>query len=493
MLLCLTLLSLVYGLLACDTETDSTDSFKSTGIVCRITRPAALVLNEQTTQVIQAAFKHAKYPDMKGEKSVMFIGKVSYGLNNLEIFNLSIGKSEVDLIQDGVIKVDIHNVSASFKGTLYYGYGGWLVNVGHSVDFEIESHIDLQVNTRLYCGEANRVVADTSDCYLTFHKLLLHLQGDKQPSWIKRLFTDFVSYTVRLVIKSQICKEINNLANILAEFIQQRAGLFLSSGDIGVDISVTNSPVLTADHIESHHKGLLLYKNVTSVIEESVFSPDLLTESRMLYFWISDQVLRSLVMAAHDDQRLVQLIMGQELKELFRNHHTRGILHKIFSSEDPEAKLWSLTTPQLSVSPLGTIVRTLTAVEIRTNSSQPEAHRLYFETDIEVIVQASYSSKKLFLDTKPALITIQNLSTSNRDQQGEDEDMDYFKELVQKIGIPKVVSYLENGLTELMNRNGLHLFEIINPQVITEKGYIIIQLDFGFPHHLLVDFLKRAL
>ncbi|KAG2470058.1 CETP protein, partial [Polypterus senegalus] len=355
-------------------------------------------------------------------------------LGSLEIFNLSIGKSEVDLIQDGVIKVDIHNVSASFKGTLYYGYGGWLVNVGHSVDFEIESHIDLQVNTRLYCGEANRVVADTSDCYLTFHKLLLHLQGDKQPSWIKRLFTDFVSYTVRLVIKSQICKEINNLANILAEFIQQRAGLFLSSGDIGVDISVTNSPVLTADHIESHHKGLLLYKNVTSVIEESVFSPDLLTESRMLYFWISDQVLRSLVMAAHDDQRLVQLIMGQELKELFRNHHTRGILHKIFSSEDPEAKLWSLTTPQLSVSPLGTIVRTLTAVEIRTNSSQPEAHRLYFET-------------------------------------GEDEDMDYFKELVQKIGIPKVVSYLENGLTELMNRNGLHLFEIINPQVITEKTY----------------------
>lgn len=31
----------------------------------------------------------------------------------------------------------------------------------------------------LDCGQG-KVAADTSDCYLEFHKLILHLQGDKE-------------------------------------------------------------------------------------------------------------------------------------------------------------------------------------------------------------------------------------------------------------------------------------------------------------------------
>ena len=40
-----------------------------------------LAVNEKTTKVIEAAFQHAKYPSMEGEKSLLFIGKVSYGLD----------------------------------------------------------------------------------------------------------------------------------------------------------------------------------------------------------------------------------------------------------------------------------------------------------------------------------------------------------------------------------------------------------------------------
>lgn len=37
-------------------------------------------VNEKTTKVIEAAFQHAKYPSVKGEKSLQFIGRVQYGL-----------------------------------------------------------------------------------------------------------------------------------------------------------------------------------------------------------------------------------------------------------------------------------------------------------------------------------------------------------------------------------------------------------------------------
>ncbi|MGH0132390.1 UNVERIFIED_CONTAM: hypothetical protein FKN15_049216 [Acipenser sinensis] len=296
-----------------------------------------------------------------------------YPLESLEIHNLSIGKSEVELRENDAIGIEIHNVSATFKGALHYGYESWL------------------------------------------------------PGWMKKLFTDFISFTVKLVIKSQICKEINTVANIMADFIQERAELFLSDGDIGVDISLTTSPSMRASYIESHHKGLVLYRKVpSSFLSESVFSPALLSESRMLYFWISDQVLNPMVKAAHEDGRFIRHIAGDELKELFQvdlSGTMPDILHQIISSENPVAKVWSLAAPELLMVPQGTIVKSAAAVELRINSSNAESPALYIETDI----------------------------------------------CKEGIRLRWDGSDLEPGLTSLMDRNCLSLFEIINPEIITQE------------------------
>ncbi|XP_071273077.1 cholesteryl ester transfer protein isoform X2 [Salvelinus alpinus] len=372
-------------------------AYRFTGAVCRLTYPAAVVLNEKTTKVIQAAFQHAKYPSISNEKSIIFVGKVKYGLANLEIHNLSIGRSEFELIAGEGIEIAISNVSAVFKGTIQYGYGSWLVNVGHSVDFEIDSHIDLGINPKLYCGKG-KVAADTSDCYLTFHKLDLLLQGDREPGWLKRLFTNFITFTVRLVIKSQICKEINNVANILADFIQEQAEQFLSDGDISMDIGVTSAPVITSNYIESYHKGLAKYNNVTAVINESVFDPSQLTEDRMLYFWISDEVFNPLITAAHQDRRFVLNISGLELTELFKTNLSTPIpefLSQFLSSEEPVLRVWSVSVPHLWTTPMGTSVRAVAAAEL--TSGAEDIPGLYFEMEVEVVVTASYAKKKLIL------------------------------------------------------------------------------------------------
>uniref|UniRef100_A0AAX7VWM3 Lipid-binding serum glycoprotein N-terminal domain-containing protein n=1 Tax=Astatotilapia calliptera TaxID=8154 RepID=A0AAX7VWM3_ASTCA len=313
---------------------DPASAYRFTGAVCRLTYPAAVVLNEKTTKVIEAAFQHARYPSMKGEKSLLFIGKVMYGLDNLEIHNLSIGQSAFELHPGEGIAMEISNVSAVFKGSIQYGYGSWLVNFGHSVDFEIDSQIDLGINPKLYCGDG-KVAADTADCYLNFHKLRLHLQGDKEPNWLKKLFTDFISLTVKLVIKGQICKEINKAANILADFIQDTAEQFLTDGDISVDIGIAAAPVITANYIESYHK---VNDDFRYIVEYT--APSHLTEDRMIYFWIS--------------------VLGVEL-------------------------------------------------------------------------------------------------------------------------------------TRLLDKQGLYQFDLFNPEVLPRDGFVVIQMDFGFPHHLLVEFLKRTL
>ncbi|KAK7152038.1 hypothetical protein R3I94_008392 [Phoxinus phoxinus] len=471
---------------------DPPSAYRFTGAVCRLTYPAAAVLNEKTTEVIQAAFQHARYPSVDGERSIGF-GTLKYGFHNLEIHNLSIGKSEFELKENEGIGISISNVSAVFKGTIDYGYGSWLLSLKQSLDFEVESQIDLVVNPKLYCGKG-RVAADTSDCYLTFHKLKLLLQGDREPGWLKRMFTDIVTFTVKLVVKSQICKEINNVANILADFIQEQAEQFISDGNIGVDISVTSSPIIKSNYIESYHKGLVIFNNVTSDLNTSVFNPSQLTENRMLYFWISDGLLDSIMGAAHHGGRFIRNISGTELTDLFQTELSSArpeLLSKWLSSEGPMLKVMSVSVPHLRTTTEGTSVTAVAGVQLLLD--RQDVPVLYFETDVTVVVNASYAEKKLILKATAERISIEKVSTSEGATEVADSLRVYLQEAVEKMGIPKVVSYLEPELTALMNEQGLYLFDIINPEVLPQDGYVVVQLDFGFPQHLLVEFLKRTL
>ncbi|XP_051808564.1 cholesteryl ester transfer protein isoform X1 [Acanthochromis polyacanthus] len=474
---------------------DPTTAYGLTGVVCRLTYPAAVVLNEKTTKVIEAAFQHARYPSMKGEKSLLFVGKVLYSFENLEIHNLSIGRSAFELRPGEGIAMEISNVSAVFRGTIQYGYGSWLVNVGHSLDFEIESQIDLGINPKLYCGEG-KVAADTSDCYLNFHKLRLHLQGDKEPNWLKKLFTDFVTFTVKLVVKGQICKEINKVANILADFIQEQAEQFLSDGNISVDIGVTTTPVITANYIESYHKGLTNYNNTTAVIRDSGFHPSQLTEHRMLYFWISDQMLNPILSAAHLDGRFQLNVSGDELSNLLQTHLSSSSPELITQClKDPSSSrfsVWSSSVPRLNTSSSGSSVWTQASAELHCGTGGTPT--LSFQTDVVLDVSVSYSEKKLFLQGDVKQVSLIRAELPLNRQPLQDEKLQEFsREAVQKVGVPKVLSVLDVELTRLLDKQGTNLFTIFNPEVLPGNGFTVIQMDFGFPHHLLVEFLKKTL
>ncbi|XP_026885393.2 cholesteryl ester transfer protein [Electrophorus electricus] len=467
-------------------------AYRMTAAVCRLAYPAAVVLNEKTTEVIQAAFQHAKYPTIKGEKPILFTSMVKYALHDLEIYNLTIGKSEFEFRESEGVQITISNVSAFFKGNIQYTYLGYRLSMNQSIDFEVESKIDLLINSKLYCGNG-RVAVDTSDCYLTFHKLRLLLQGDQESGWLKRLFTNFLTFTLKLVVKSQICKEINKVADILADFIQDTAEQFLSDGDIFVNINATTSPVITSSYIESYHKGVVTYNNSTSVINASVFSPDQMKEGRSLYFWLSDDLMKSLITAAYHDGRFICNISGTELTSLFQTEiftPMPELLSKLLSSAEPFLRVWSVSQPLLWTTMQGTSVRVLAAVEL--SSSELDVSALGFEMEVEVLVRASYGEKKLSLTSAPIHISISKVSSSAGISEMEETLHAYLQEAAEKIGIPKVISNLEPELTALMDQHGLNRFDLINPEVVPQNGYILVQLDFGFPHHLLVDFLRKS-
>ncbi|XP_048211494.1 cholesteryl ester transfer protein [Perognathus longimembris pacificus] len=473
----------------------SVDMPYKAGIVCRITKPALLVLNQETPKVVQKAVQRARYPDIKGEKSVMLLGRVKYGLHNIQISHLSVSSSQVELVEAKSIHVSIQNASVIFKGTLNYGYtSAWGPGIDQSVDFEIDSSIDLQIDTQLTC-DSGTVRTDAPDCHLSFHKLLLHLQGEREPGWIKRLFTNFISFTLKLVLKGQICKEVNVVSNIMADFVQERAANVLSDGDIGVDISLTRSPVITATYLESHHKGHVLYNNVSEDLPLPTFSPTLLGEGRMLYFWFSDLVLNNLAKAAFQDDRLVLSLTGAEFKALLEargfnaNQQAFLELSSHFPTSPAQVTVHCLKRPRISCESRGVVVSSSVVVTFFSpcvDGQGAEAHS--FQEEVVTTIQASYSKKKLFLSLVESWV---KPTTASSMAEGSSESVRSFIEsMVTTVWIPEVMSRFEVVFTALINSKGLDLFDIIHPEIITGDGFLLLQMDFGFPEHLLVDFLQ---
>ncbi|KAL8194716.1 UNVERIFIED_CONTAM: hypothetical protein K2H54_030029, partial [Gekko kuhli] len=297
-----------------------------------------------------------------------------------------------------------------------------------------------------------------------------------------------------------VCKEISFVSQLLAKFFRDTGKNFLQDGGIGVDISLAAFPVIKANYIETHHKGLLLYKNYSDSFHNSEFAPSLLSESRMLCCWVSEHVLSSLVLAAFRDDRLMLTIMGEELKEMFENEELESdqeIVQEIFqgaSYNDSLAKVWSLSPPQIILQPKGTVVKSSVAVELSVSSRGEETPLvIYFEKDVTVTIQASYVQKRLVLHFSEAVIEPKTMRCS-LDIAVNDETLRHFLEkTITVAGIPEVISRIELALTSLMNSKGLDLLDIIDPEIITRNGYMILQMDFDFPHRLVHGFLKRKL
>ncbi|XP_041046635.1 cholesteryl ester transfer protein isoform X1 [Carcharodon carcharias] len=481
--------------LSCDRGSPAS-SMHSTGIVCRFTKEAGLVFNQETSDVIQAVFRHASFPNIEGKKSVLLLGTVSYIFKNLQINNMSVEKSDADLSDEKGILISIQDVAVAFKGTMNYAYSNWLLNLNHSLDFQIESQTDLNLALTLACDNG-RIAVTISDCLLNFDKLVLKIQKHKEASWIQRLFTDFVSFTLRHIVKGQICTEIHKMANLLADFTLYQAALFIQDGEIASSIELTTDPVITSGYIESRHKGSVSYKN-SSVSQKPSAIPVERVETRMFNLWVSEPVINSLLFAAYQDDRLTLKLTDSDLLKLFEDGGSKNqpnILQQMIPGvpmRNLMIKLGPLRPPVILFKRPGTIMQASIYVEVDVLSSNNDSHiALYLEMDSETIVLASYAERKIHLQPSSSLWAIKVVNSNPAITLNENKAKRYLEAFFSTGGLEKIISYIEFYVTALLDKKGLRYFNITNTLMETDEGYVTIATDFGFPRHLLENFLQN--
>ncbi|XP_069757470.1 cholesteryl ester transfer protein isoform X2 [Narcine bancroftii] len=394
-----------------------TSLMKTTGIVCRLTKDAALVFNHETSDVIQATFRHASFPRIGGDTSILILGKVSYILKNLQISNMSVGSSDVDLSNEKGILISIQNVAANFKGTLNYAYSNWLLNLNHSLDFEIESQTDVNLALTLACDNG-RIAVTVSDCLLNFDQLTLRLQKQNKVSWIKQLLTHFVSFTLRHVLKGQICVEIQNMSKLLADFTWDYAEKFVQDGEIATSIELTGDPMITSQYIESWHKGNVSYKDVSIDQKPSAILIERV-QTRMFNLWVSESVINSLLFAAYHEDSLNLQLMDNDLLKVFEDggfKNKPNILQQMFPDvpmKDLMIKLAPLRPPSILFKHVGTVLEASLSFEVDIVSHGEESRSaLYMEMDVETTIQSSYSNKRICLQPSSNRWSIKKIRNS---------------------------------------------------------------------------------
>ncbi|XP_072925935.1 cholesteryl ester transfer protein isoform X2 [Hemitrygon akajei] len=437
--LCPVLLLLAGASLSCDPGPPAS-SMDVTGIVCRFTKEAALIFNQETSDVIQTTLRHASFPDMAGEKSILILGTVSYVLKNLQIMNMSVESSNVELSNEKGILVSIQNVAATIKGTMDYAYTNWLLLLNHSMDFEVESQTDVDLALTLGCDNG-RIEVIISDCLLNFDKLSLQLQKLSKISWIEQLLTDFVSFTLRHVLKGQICAEIHKMANLLSDFTLKQAGIFIQDGEISTSTELIGDPVITSGYVESRHKGSVFYKNL-SVFQKPSVIPVEREETRMFNVWVSEPVINSLLFAAYHEDRLTLKLKDNDLLKVF---------------EDGEFE------------------------------NEPNI----LQQDIETTVQSSYANRKIQLWPSSNRWSIKAIKHNLAITLDENKANYYLENFFSSGGLQNIMSYVEFYITALLDKKGLHYFNVTNTVLEPSKGYVIIATDFHFPHQLLENFLRN--
>ncbi|GCC33447.1 cholesteryl ester transfer protein isoform X1 [Chiloscyllium punctatum] len=490
-------LSPVFAFLAAvSTSYDPASTIPNTGIVCRFTKEAGLVFNQETSDVIQATFRHASFPDIEGETSILLLGSVSYSFKNLQINNMSVERSDVDLSNEKGILIAIQDVAAAFEGTMEYAYSNWLLHLNHSLEFEIHSQTDVNLAVML-AYDNGRFAVTIPDCQLNFDKLTLKIQRDKEANWIQKLFTDFVSFTLRHIVKGQICAEIHKMANLLADFTLDQAGLFVQDGEIATSVKLTSDPVLTSGYIESRHEGSVSYKNST-VFQKPSAIPVERREIRMFNLWVSEPVINSLLFAAHHDNRLTLILSDGHLLKLFEDGGSKiesNLLQQMVPGipmHNLMITLGSLRPPSALFKPVGTILQASVSLQVDVLSSSEDSYTaLYLEMDSETIVHTSYADSKIHLRPSSHHWSIKVVRSNPAIALDESKVKHYLEAFFAAGGLEKIISYIEFYITALLHKKGLRYFNITNSVMETYEGYVTIGTDFGFPRQLLENFLRN--
>lgn len=200
---------------------------------------------------IQQKLKTIKVPDISGKERVSPIGKVTYSLTNMQIVDVGLPKSALDLVPGTGVKLSIGNAFLRMHGNWRVKY---LRIIKDSGSFDLNVN-DLTITTTIAIksDETGRPVVSSVNCAATVGSAKIKFHGGA--SWLYNLFRKFVDKAIRNALQKQMCPLVANAVSDLNPQLKTLNVLAKVDQYAEIEYSMVSSPTVSNSCIDFSLKG----------------------------------------------------------------------------------------------------------------------------------------------------------------------------------------------------------------------------------------------
>uniref|UniRef100_A0A8D3B3H3 Bactericidal permeability-increasing protein n=2 Tax=Scophthalmus maximus TaxID=52904 RepID=A0A8D3B3H3_SCOMX len=200
---------------------------------------------------IQQKLKSIKVPDISGKQKVSPIGKVRYSLSNMQIVNVGLPKSAVDLVPGTGVKLSIGNAFISLHGNWRVKYLRVIKDRG-SFDLNVKG-LTISTSIAVKSDETGRPAVSSVNCAATVGSVSIKFHGGA--SWLYNLFKKFVNKALRNALQKQICPLVANAVSDLNPHLKTLNVLAKVDKYAEIEYSMVSSPTVSKSSIDLSLKG----------------------------------------------------------------------------------------------------------------------------------------------------------------------------------------------------------------------------------------------
>ncbi|XP_068578168.1 bactericidal permeability-increasing protein [Cebidichthys violaceus] len=200
---------------------------------------------------IQKKLKTIKVPDISGTQEVSHIGKVQYSLTNMQIVEVGLPKSALDLVPGTGVRLSIGNAFIRLHGNWRVKY---LRIIKDSGSFDLSVN-DLTITTSLAItsDETGHPAVSTVNCAATVGSASIKFHGGA--SWLYNLFKNFIDKAIRNALQKQICPLVADAVSDLNPQLKTLNVVAKVDQFAEIEYSMVSSPTVSTSSIESGLKG----------------------------------------------------------------------------------------------------------------------------------------------------------------------------------------------------------------------------------------------
>nr|QVV41482.1 BPI/LBP [Trachidermus fasciatus] len=200
---------------------------------------------------IQKKLKTIKVPDISGTQKVPTIGKVRYSLTNLQIVDVGLPESALDLIPGTGVRLSISKAFISLHGNWRVKYFRIIKDSG-SFDLKV-SDLTITTSIAIKSDETGRPTVNTVDCVAAVGSVSIKFHGGA--SWLYNLFKAFIDKALRNALEKQVCTLVADAVSDLNPQLKTLNVVAKVDQYAEIEYSMVSSPTVSKDSIELAMKG----------------------------------------------------------------------------------------------------------------------------------------------------------------------------------------------------------------------------------------------